>query len=295
MNELLNLAKFNIYLVETEKALGVADKLSIDYSKLRELLYIKIPERLMYGILRYLDDFYNTTIIIDKCDEYDKYEIKSKLEYQLNAQSVYRNKKYMIQEVKQLDSKEDICLQGIDVLIGLISFIIDKKYLSYREDLNKKDFQYIINILNNEEKKIIEQSYELKNNEYKLAIRSDQENLKKLKEIYSKYNYYTQSSIQKSEFIYRLINSEEKLNNISKIGMFIWNKEEVNVKNINDYISQFILFKSQFDEYNKMKIIKKYKETKVKNIEEYEELLGFGKNSRKIVQRYLNELEIEVE
>src|SRR5690606_1918752 len=127
-----------------------------------------------------------------------------------NAQSVYRNKKYMIQEVKQLDSKEDICLQGIDVLIGLISFIIDKKYLSYREDLNKKDFQYIINILNNEEKKIIEQSYELKNNEYKLAIRSDQENLKKLKEIYSKYNYYTQSSIQKSEFIYRLINSEEK-------------------------------------------------------------------------------------
>lgn len=51
-----------------------------------------------------------------------------------------------------MDSKDDICLQGIDILIGIISFIIDKKYCSYREDLNEKDFNYIMNIANDDEK-----------------------------------------------------------------------------------------------------------------------------------------------
>ncbi|MDM0763661.1 DUF3800 domain-containing protein [Clostridium perfringens] len=293
MNKLLEISVFNIYLVNNEKALCVADKLSIDKSKLRELLYIKIPERLMYGILRHFDDFYNTKIIIDKCDEYDKYNIESKLEYQLNAQSVYRDKKYIINEVKQMDSKDDICLQGIDILIGIISFIIDKKYCSYREDLNEKDFNYIMNIANDDEKKIIGQSYKNKNNEYKLSIRGDGEKLKILRDIYDKYKFYTQLSIQKSEFIYRLLNSEKKLNSISKIGIFMWNQEEeIFIQNINDYISKFILFKSQFDDYNKMKIVKKYKESELKNNEEYEELLGFGRNSSIIVQRYLEELDV---
>lgn len=296
MNELLEIAEFNIYLVEREKALQVADKLSIESTKLRELLYIKIPERLIYGILRGFDDFHNTTIIIDRCDEYDQYEIESKLEYQLNAQSVYRDKKYIIKEVMQMDSKNDICLQGIDVLIGIVSFIIDKKYFSYKEDLTEEEFTYIRNTSNNEEKKIIEQSYKNENKEYKLTIRDNQENFEILKKIYKKYNFYTKSSIQKSEFIYRLLNSEEKINNISKIGMFIWNNEEqVSIQNINDYISKFILFKTKFDDYNKMKIIKNYKESKTEKFEDYEELLCFGKNSRKIVERYLNELEIEFE
>lgn len=295
MNKLLEVSKFNVYLVNTQKALSVADKLSIDNCKLRELLYIKIPERLIYGILRFFDDFYNTRIIIDKCDEYDKYQIESKLEYQLNAQSVYRDKKYIIKEVKQMDSRNDICLQGIDVLIGVISFIIDRKYYSCKEDLNEKDFNYIISIANEHEKNIINQSYKKKGAEYKLIIREDKEKLKELKCIYNKYKFYTQSSIQKSEFIYRLINSEQKLNNISNIGMFMWNQnKEVSIENINDYISKFILFKIQFDDYNKMKIMKKYKDYKVEDIKEYEKLLGFGRNSSKIVQRYLEELDIKL-
>lgn len=37
----------------------------------------------------------------------------------------------------------------------------------------------------------------------------------------------------------------------------MWNQEEeIFIQNINDYISKFILFKSQFDDYNKMKIVK---------------------------------------
>ena len=362
MSKLLEVANFNIYMVETEKAFGIADKLSIDISKLRELLYIKIPERLIYGILRHLDDFYGINIYIDECKEYDNYDIKSKLEYQLNAQSIYRNKSYMINEVAQMDSKSDICLQGIDVLIGALSFIIDRKYIAYRENLSPEEYEYIKGIVGEEEKALLEDFFEyksdtryiVKKNEqeeiseelkniyeqynffnshkaknelsdkkfryvlnamgthqsdidilrenyecvqeitYKLKYKGDIEKLSTLYDIYNKYNYYTQASIQKAEFVYQLINDENKLDKFSKVGLFVWehDEENVNSRNTEQYINRFLLFKTRFDDYNKIRILRAYKEDTLSSEIECEKILGFGRNSSKIVQRYLKELDI---
>lgn len=354
-NILLDKSKINIYMVENSKALHIANKLSIDHTKLRELLYIKIPERLIYGILRYLNDSHNIELFIDECDEYDKYDIKSKLEYQLNAQAIYRDKSYFIKDVQQMDSKVNICLQGIDVIIGIISFIVDKKYISYQDEFKEDEFISILNSIEKIDQEILEKSFELKETnkyillneekvnrlylkysiskdnkvkneltqkqynkitkqlknelddlcifkasykldkekKYVLNIKGNKDKLEKVYRIYDKYNIYTQSSIQKSEYIYRLLDDESKIEKISKIGLFIWeqNSESVKQKNINEYINKFLLFKIKFDVYNKNKLIKNYKN--LKNNIDCEMELRLSRNSSKLVERYIKELDIK--
>jgi hypothetical protein len=261
--EVINKANFNVYLVDRDKAINIADRLSLSPTKLRELLYIKIPERLIYGILRHLNDFYNVNIYIDNCDEYDKYEIKSKLEYQLNAQAVYRNKKYLINNVNQIDSKEDIILQATDVILGIISFLVEEKYYSLKDNLTEKDYNHITENLNEDEKEVIISNYYYneKKKEYILKYKSETRKLEEIKCIFEKYKYYTQSSIQKCELIYRLLDNADIIDKINKIHIYLWENdgESVACRDISQYISKFLLFKSKFDDFYKIKILNYYK------------------------------------
>lgn len=255
LSEVLDKAQFNVYLVDRDKALNIADRLLLSSTKLRELLYIKIPERLIYGILRHLEDFYYVDIYIDKCDEYDEYNIKSKLEYQLNAQAVYRDKKYFIKNVTQIDSKNDIILQATDVILGIISFLIEEKYYSIKDNLTEKDFKYITDNITDDEREVIISSYEYneKRKEYVLKVKSNKKRFEEVNRILEKNNYYTQSSIQKSELIYRLLDSD-KIDRLNKICMYLWEQygESIESRNISEYISKFIIFKTKFDNYSKI-------------------------------------------
>ncbi|TCU79321.1 uncharacterized protein DUF3800 [Tissierella praeacuta] len=295
--EVFNKATFNVYLVDRDKAINIADRLSLSPTKLRELLYIKIPERLIYGILRHLNDFYNVNIYIDNCDEYDKYEIESKLEYQLNAQAVYRNKKYLINNVNQIDSKEDIILQATDVILGIISFLVEKKYYSLKDNLTERDYNYITKNLNKDDKEVIvsNYSYNEKNKEYIFRNKSDKRKFEETKSILKKYNYYTQSSIQKCELIYRLLDNMDIIDKINTINIYLWENdgEGVDCQSISEYISKFLLFKSKFDDYNKTKVLNYYKGINAElNLKDYEEVLGLGRNCSNLVKRYLEELKI---
>lgn len=297
LTEVLNKANLNVYLVDRDKALNIADRLSLSSSKLRELLYIKIPERLIYGILRHLKDFYNINIYIDKCDEYDKYDIKSKLEYQLNAQSVYRDKKYFIKNVKQINSKEDIVLQATDVFLGIISFLIEEKYYSIKDNLSEKDFKYITNAVSESEKEVIASSYEYNEGkkEYILKVKGDKKKLDDVNRILEKNNYHTQSAIQKSELIYRLLDSNEKIDKLNEMCIYLWEQdgEKLGSKNISEYVSKFIIFKTKFDNFNKVKILNVYKNSnETISLIDYETILGLGRNSSNLVKRYLEELKI---
>lgn len=258
LQEVIEKAQFNVYLVDRDKAINIADRLCIDMKKLRELLYIKIPERLIYGILRYIEDILNVSIYIDKCDEYDNYDIKTKLEYQLNAQSVYRDKKYFINNVSQIDSKENILLQATDVLLGIVSFLIEEKYNIHKQNLTHKEYGYILETVNEEEKNFIISNYEFNENrgEYILKIKGDKIKQDELKRIYSKYCFYTQSSIQKSELIYRLLENVNILNKFNRIHIYLWEQdgENIEVRKISEAISKFIIFKTKFDNYNKINI-----------------------------------------
>lgn len=118
----------NIFIVNNEQAKVTAEKMNINIKKLRELFYVKIPERLFYGITRDLDSGTHINIYVDQNDEYEKMDLYNKLREQMNAHSAYRNKCYKILEAIPLNSEESIPLQLIDTIIGITVFLLERGY-----------------------------------------------------------------------------------------------------------------------------------------------------------------------
>jgi hypothetical protein len=97
INEEINL---NLLVVNNTEAQSIAQQLDLTTMELRSLFYIKIPERLFYGITRELTDQMDIEIRIDHNDEYDTLGLHEKIKEQMNAHSVYRNKRYKITSVE---------------------------------------------------------------------------------------------------------------------------------------------------------------------------------------------------
>ena len=125
INEDVNI---NLMIVNNNNARNIAEKMEVTLAELRELFYVKIPERLFYGMTRRLHDKELINITIDQNDEYNKIQLPRKLEEQMNAHSAYRNKGYKIKQVQQLPSHKSIPLQIIDTFMGMIVFIIEKQF-----------------------------------------------------------------------------------------------------------------------------------------------------------------------
>ncbi len=102
--------------------------MNIDLQMLRELFYVKIPERLFYGMTRNLDSGTKIKLFVDANEEYEKMELYKKLKEQMNTHSAYRNKCYQIIEAIPLDSIESIPLQLIDTVMGIVVFVLEKSY-----------------------------------------------------------------------------------------------------------------------------------------------------------------------
>ncbi|HBF6471980.1 TPA: DUF3800 domain-containing protein, partial [Clostridioides difficile] len=66
----LDLVECNIYIVDNDFALNLSKKLKIQEEDIRKLFYMKIPERLIYGMTRYLDTYKEIDIYIDEFDGY---------------------------------------------------------------------------------------------------------------------------------------------------------------------------------------------------------------------------------
>lgn len=77
----------DIFVVNNDQAKVTAEKMSIDISTLRELFYVKIPERLFYGITRDLENGTQINLFVDENDEYEKMDLYNKLKEQMNAYS----------------------------------------------------------------------------------------------------------------------------------------------------------------------------------------------------------------
>ncbi|HLR51544.1 MAG TPA: DUF3800 domain-containing protein [Candidatus Avamphibacillus sp.] len=131
----------NLMLVNKRDAASIADQMGINLLELRELFYVKIPERLFYGMTRNLTEGNSVQIVIDKNSEYENVELEKKLKEQMNAHSAYRNKGYKVEEVLQVNSKVSIPIQVIDVLMGIIVFLIENN------NLVKKHFDESISLM----------------------------------------------------------------------------------------------------------------------------------------------------
>lgn len=127
--------RINILIVNNEDALSSAAKIGLTTQELRSLFYIKIPERLFYGLTRDLsrlqhgDEPVQVRIKIDKNDEYENLGLNEKLVEQMNAHSAYRNKNYRVNKAISQDSNKSIPLQIIDTFMGIVVFLLEKSYL----------------------------------------------------------------------------------------------------------------------------------------------------------------------
>lgn len=142
--------KINLMIVHKKDAEIVANEMDIKLLELRELFYVKIPERLFYGMTRQLKTGQSVRIVIDENSEYDNLGLERKIEEQMNAHAAYRHKGYKVAKVKQSTSDKNIALQLIDVLMGMVVFILEEQYK--RKDSNttlvKQDLIYRILIEN---------------------------------------------------------------------------------------------------------------------------------------------------
>lgn len=120
--------KINMMLVNKEDARKIAEKMAVTLPELRELFYVKIPERLFYGMTRELEYGEQVQIVIDENSEYEKIDLETKLAEQMNAHSAYRNKGYRVKTVEQASSDENIALQIIDVFMGIVVFLLEGQY-----------------------------------------------------------------------------------------------------------------------------------------------------------------------
>lgn len=120
--------KINMMIVNKKDAKKIAEKMNVTLAQLRELFYVKIPERLFYGMTRDLISGEHVQIIIDENSEYEKIGLVKKLEEQMNAHSAYRNKGYKVNEPRQESSDKYILLQLIDVLMGIVIFLLEGQY-----------------------------------------------------------------------------------------------------------------------------------------------------------------------
>ncbi|GLO68374.1 MULTISPECIES: DUF3800 domain-containing protein [Oceanobacillus] len=187
--------RINILIVNNEDALASADRLGLNTEELRNLFYIKIPERLFYGLTRDLSDFtkddelVSVKLKIDNNEEYEKLNLNEKLVEQMNAHAAYRNKNYRVMKSITLDSQKSIPLQIIDTFMGIVVFLIEKSYTKT-----------------------------------------------------------TDSSIVKSDLIYRLLIEDNIYRFQQQIKLFEWTgSEELKEINIGDYLSPFIVYKSNYD------------------------------------------------
>lgn len=120
--------KINLMMVNKEDARKIASEMAVSLAELRSLFYVKIPERLFYGMTRDLVNGQHVQIVIDENSEYEKLELETKLEEQMNAHSAYRNKGYKVDAVKQASSEDNIPLQLIDVIMGIVVFLLECQY-----------------------------------------------------------------------------------------------------------------------------------------------------------------------
>lgn len=100
-------------------------------STLREMIYSKIPERVIYGSVRNISKYKPTEarLYIENSTEYAKKELHKLLKKQLNVQALYRNDAYVITESLLYPKNKEIGVELTDCLLGIISLIMRNQSL----------------------------------------------------------------------------------------------------------------------------------------------------------------------
>lgn len=113
-----------------------------------DMIYTKLPERILYGLLR---DHGNNAkidveIFIERATEYEKRKLKEKITQLLNIHAIYRGQNYNIINCYYKEKNEEIGVEITDLLLGIIRSIILNKDDSNK---SKRKNELIVELLKN--------------------------------------------------------------------------------------------------------------------------------------------------
>lgn len=122
----------------------------INKKKLDAMIYSKIPERVMYGLLRYQGKNIDihADIYLENATIYNTIEIHKTLRKEMNRQSLYRGTNFTIDNFEYKHKNEEIGVELTDMILGIIRNIIDNNSTSNR---SKRKNALIVELFKNED------------------------------------------------------------------------------------------------------------------------------------------------
>lgn len=145
----------NIFMLNNNNYKELGSVLGLNIDTLKKHFYVKIPERLFYGIVRYQKNISNISVFMDQSTEYKTLKVYEKIKEQMNSHSLYRRKEYQVLNVKGMASENSTIIQSVDIIMGMIVFILDKKYLGTSKATDaKSDLIYRVLLENNNLEKV---------------------------------------------------------------------------------------------------------------------------------------------
>ena len=90
-------------------------------------VYAKLPERICYGLLRGYGEHNHVqaTILIEDASEYRSRELDQTIKNSLNIHSLYRGEDFVIRECDYRSKGQEIGIEIIDILLGIVGLILD--------------------------------------------------------------------------------------------------------------------------------------------------------------------------
>lgn len=123
---------------------------STDKSILYEMIYSKLPERIIYGILRGYgnSDWLKVSINIEDACEYRVINLGENLKRQLNLHSLYRGESFIVDDCEYRKKGEEVGVELTDILLGIVRTILENNAATSRK--KRAQIQLIIYLLQND-------------------------------------------------------------------------------------------------------------------------------------------------
>lgn len=102
----------------------------INKEKFNNMIYSKLPERVIYGLLRFKGENMNVEadLFIEDANVYkDKIKLHDILKTQLNNNAIYRGEKFKVNNFYYKNKNQEIGVELTDLLLGIVRVIIQNK------------------------------------------------------------------------------------------------------------------------------------------------------------------------
>ncbi|WP_027409330.1 DUF3800 domain-containing protein [Anoxybacteroides tepidamans] len=121
----LNVINYNANPLDIRKKLYNQDQKTAE-RMMQMMIYTKIPERILYGLLRHYgkDVYVKSRIFIEHSRRFSDFKLDERILEQLNIQSMYRGEQFSVLECTLIPKRQEIGIELTDLLLGVIRQII---------------------------------------------------------------------------------------------------------------------------------------------------------------------------